>query len=510
LIDAATDGFPDGVGQKVTTQEGSVDGRRVHGLAAGVRRKAEPAEGADFVRRTLERLPHAIVELEVERKIGAARYERTETRTKSRNGSRPRDGHTTAGTVQLRTPRLRPGACLPVLLARRGRADRALTHLVAEACVAGVSTRRVEQLDQALGLDETDKSAVFRLATVPGEEAAFRSRPLPVACPYLRLEATFPKVRQDGPAVSMAPMTAIGVMEDGVATIVGLELGSPEIRVPTTTSRGSGGGWTLAPAVAGHFMPRGAGGRAGMGDPSEDGSHWRAFLRSLRDRGQYRIILATSVNHPGLLFAVSSESVGATWRRYTVHCTRRAVAQEPKHAQPPVSRILRLILSPPDCEATREQLQRAVIALQPRLPRGGRAAGAGEGRRPGAQSLPTSQLAADPFDQRPGAPKSGDRAATQYGGHVPAPRCRDALGRRAADRTGGRVGNAAASFRAESMAALQHSTPAPTAATLAPPPGAGVPLMSSVTNSPYRRTLQEARRLLHHPEGRDPGGGHRV
>jgi len=291
-------------------------------------RKAEPAERADFVRRALERLAQAIVELEVEQKIGAARYERTETRTNSRNGSRPRDWDTTAGTVHLRIPKLRHGSFLPVLLEPRRRADRALANVVAEAYVAGVSTRRVDQLVQALGLDGMDKSAVSRLASVLDEEvAAFRTRPLPVACPYLWLDATFPKVREDGRVVSMALMIAIGVTADGTRTILGLELGS-----------------------------------------SEDGSHWRAFLRSLRDRGLHGVKLVTSDDHPGLRSAVASELVGATWQRCTVHFTRNAVARAPKHAQPLVSGVVRQILSQPDREAAHEQLQRAVVTLQPRLP----------------------------------------------------------------------------------------------------------------------------------------------
>ena len=109
-------------------------------------RKAEPAPRADFGRQAVERVAQAIVELEVEQKIGAARYERAETRTNSRNGSRPRDWDTTAGTVHLRIPKLRHGSFLPVLLEPRRRADRALAHVVAEATVAGVSRRKVDQL----------------------------------------------------------------------------------------------------------------------------------------------------------------------------------------------------------------------------------------------------------------------------------------------------------------------------------------------------------------------------
>jgi putative transposase len=215
-----------------------------------------------------------------------------------------------------------------VLLEPRRRADRALANVVAEAYVAGVSTRTVDQLVQALRLDGMDKSSVSRLASVLDEEvAAFRSRPLPVACPYLWLDATFPKVREDGRVVSMALMIAIGVTADGTRTILGLELGS-----------------------------------------SEDGSHWRAFLRSLRDRGLHGVMLVTSDDHPGLRAAVASEWVGVTWQRCTVHFPRNAVTLAPNHAQPLVSGVVRQILAPPDREAAQEQLQRAVATLQPRRP----------------------------------------------------------------------------------------------------------------------------------------------
>ncbi len=141
-------------------------------------RKADPDGRGDFVRTAVERLMQAIIEAEVEQKIGAGRYERAATRTNSRNGSRPRDFDTTAGTAHLEIPKLRQGSFLPVLLEPRRRADRALVNVVAQAYLQGVSTRRVEDLVRAMGVDGMDKSTVSRLAAVLDEDVrGFRERP---------------------------------------------------------------------------------------------------------------------------------------------------------------------------------------------------------------------------------------------------------------------------------------------------------------------------------------------
>jgi len=401
-------------------------------------RKAEPEERAGFVRRAVERVAQAIVELEVEQKIGAARYERTETRTNSRNGSRPRDWDTTAGTVHLRIPKLRHGSFLPVLLEPRRRADRALANVVAEAYVAGVSTRRVDQLVQALGLDGMDKSAVSRLAGVLDEEvAAFRSRPLPLACPYLWLDATFPKVREGGRVVSMALMIAVGVTEDGVRTILGLELGA-----------------------------------------SEDGSHWRAFLRSLRERGLRGVQLVTSDDHPGLRSAVVSELVGATWQRCTVHFARNAVARAPKHAQPLVSGVVRQILAQPDRQAAQEQLQRAVVTLQPRLPQVADLLLAAEADLLAHMDFPPAHWRQ--IRSTNGLERLNREIARRLDvvGIFPN---RDAAVRLAGALLAEQDDEWATSrryFSAESMAALQRTAPSAGATTLPSPPAEGVVLVS--------------------------------
>ncbi|MCL6596928.1 MAG: transposase [Firmicutes bacterium] len=162
------------------------------------------------------------IEAEVTQYIGAGRYERTAERTNQRNGSRPRQLDTPAGTLHLHIPKLRHGSFLPTLLEPRRRVDRALVNVVAQAYVHGVSTRKVDDLVRALGIDGIDKSTVSRMAQALDEDVqAFRSRPLADPYPYVWLDATFPKVREGGRVVSMALMIAVGVNDKGQRAVLG-------------------------------------------------------------------------------------------------------------------------------------------------------------------------------------------------------------------------------------------------------------------------------------------------
>ncbi len=292
-------------------------------------RKADPAGRADFVRVAVERMMQAIVEAELELKIGAGRYERSDSRSNVRNGNRPRELDTTAGTVHLEIPKLRRGSFMPVLLEPRRRADRALVNVVAQAYLQGVSTRKVDDLVRAMGVDGMDKSTVSRLAAVLDEDvAAFRERKLTEAYPYLWLDATFPKVREGGRVIGMALMIAVGVSAQGNRTVLGVDLAC-----------------------------------------GESGDNWRAFLGSLVDRGLQGVQLVTSDDHKGLRAAVDSVLVGSSWQRCTVHFVRNAVAQAPKHAQPAVSALVRQIFAQPDAAGARAQLGQTASTLQERFPK---------------------------------------------------------------------------------------------------------------------------------------------
>jgi putative transposase len=185
----------------------------------------------DVVRQALTLVLQALIEAEAAQQIGASRYERTDTRTTHRNGARTRLLSTKAGDVELRIPKLREGSFFPVLLEPRRRIDRALLAVVMEAYVHGTSTRKVDDLVKALGVEAgISKSEVSRIcAELDAEVAAFRSRSLAhTSFPYLFVDATYLKARVDGRVVSRAVVIATGVTADGGREVLGLDVGDSE------------------------------------------------------------------------------------------------------------------------------------------------------------------------------------------------------------------------------------------------------------------------------------------
>ena len=176
-------------------------------------RKAEVSESVDFLREGVRLLAQALMEAEVQQHLGAGRYERTTERTGERNGHRERRWDTRVGSLTLQVPRVRDGSYFPSLLEPRRRTERALVSVVQEAYVQGVSTRRVDELVQSLGLAGMSKSQVSTLcADLEAEVERFRTRPLSgTTYPYLWLDATFVKGRQQGRVVGQAVVIAIGL-----------------------------------------------------------------------------------------------------------------------------------------------------------------------------------------------------------------------------------------------------------------------------------------------------------
>jgi transposase-like protein len=210
-------------------------------------RKARVEGDAGFLGEGVRVLSQALMEMEVEQHVGAARHERTPERSGYRNGYRRREWDTRVGTVELEVPRVRDSSYFPSLLEPRRRAERALAAVVQEAYVHGVSTRKVDGLVQALGMTGISKSRVSELCGELDEEVGrFRNRPLEGPYPYVWLDATYLKARQDGRVVSVAVVIAIGVNgRTGEREVLGFDVSPSE----------------------------------------EDGAFWASFLRSLVARG---------------------------------------------------------------------------------------------------------------------------------------------------------------------------------------------------------------------------------
>jgi transposase-like protein len=293
-------------------------------------RKAMIEQDADFLKEGVRVLSQALMEMEVEEHVGARRNERSAARKGQRNGYRPREWDTRVGTVELKVPRVRDSSYFPSLLQPRRRAERALCAVVQEAYVRGISTRKVDELVKALGMEGISKSQVSRLCEELDEEVGrFRDRPLEGPYPYVWLDATYVKARQDGRVVSVAVVIAVGVnAKSGEREILGLDVG-----------------------------------------PSEEGAFWTAFLRSLVARGLTGVRLVTSDAHRGLKGAIEAVLVGACWQRCRVHFMRNALSLVPKAAQQMVGATIRTVFAQPDSGSAREQWRRVADGFRSRFPK---------------------------------------------------------------------------------------------------------------------------------------------
>ena len=269
-----------------------------------------------------------LMTLETETLCGAAPGERSAERINQRNGYRDRDWHTRAGTVELRISKLRRGSYFPSFLEPRRMSEKALTAVIQEAYIQGISTRSVDDLVKALGMEGVSKSQVSRLCEQIDERVhTFLDRPIEGDWPYVWLDATYVKARRDHHIVSVAIIVAVGVNTDGRREVLGMTVGH-----------------------------------------SEAEPFWVEFLRGLTRRGLRGVKLVVSDAHEGLKAAIT-KVLSATWQRCRVHFMRNALAYAGKSQRRIVSAWIGTAFAQDDAEAARKQWRDVADQARPRLPK---------------------------------------------------------------------------------------------------------------------------------------------
>jgi len=284
----------------------------------------------DLLREMLSTFVQELMGAEAQQLCGAEYGERSSERVNSRNGYRPREWDTRVGTIDLAVPKLRQGTYFPSwLLEPRRRAERAMVTVIAQAYLAGVSTRRVEGLVQTLGIERLSKSQVSVMAkSLDGMVDDFRNRPLDAGpYTYVWIDALTQRCRDGGRVVNVCTAIATGVNADGYREILGVDVFT-----------------------------------------AEDGAAWTSFLRGLVARGLSGVRLVISDDHLGLKQAIAAVLPGAGWQRCRVHFVRNLLTRVPKSAGTLVATLVRSIFAQPDHAAVWAQHARMVEQLEERFP----------------------------------------------------------------------------------------------------------------------------------------------
>lgn len=293
-----------------------------------LRELVEKSGDADLLKEMIGFAAERLMELEVGVRAGAAYGEKDPERKAQRNGYRERDWQTRAGNVELRIPKLRTGSYFPSFLEPHRAVEKALTAVIQEAYVHGVSTRAMDDLVQAMGGTGISKSQVSRLCEEIDERVeAFLTRPIEGEWVYLWIDATYLKVRQGGRIVSVAVTIAVGVNTDGRREVLGMAIG-----------------------------------------PSEAETFWTGFLRDLVRRGLSGVKLVISDAHEGIK-ASGGRVLNTSWQRCRVHFQRNVLAHAGKSSRRVVSAFIATAFAQNDYASAKTQWRHVADQMRPKLPK---------------------------------------------------------------------------------------------------------------------------------------------